>query len=110
MVYMVITSKSVFQGVSGISALPNFIHPVYNTAGYNTADDIASMPTTHICAWPNCVMDIKFWMTATLLQLNMDKTEVLMLMIKSPRNPNTMSKIKISSIDIFIKCIQWKKS
>ena len=39
-------------------------------------------------------------MTANMLQLNMDKTEVSMLMNKSLRNPLTMNKIKIDSIDI----------
>ena len=48
----------------------------------------------------NCVIDIKSWMTANMLQLNMDKTEVLVLMNKSLRNPITMNKIKIDSIDI----------
>ena len=48
----------------------------------------------------NCVTDIKSWMTANMLQLNMDKTEVLVLMNKSLRNPITMNKIKIDSIDI----------
>ena len=48
----------------------------------------------------NCVVDIKSWMTANMLQLNMDKTEVLVLMNKSLRNPTTMNKIKIDSIDI----------
>ena len=43
----------------------------------------------------NCVIDIKSWMTANMLQLNMDKTEVLVLMNKSLRNPITMNKIKI---------------
>ena len=47
-----------------------------------------------------CVINIKSWMTANILQLNMDKTEVLVLMNKSLRNPNTISKIKIDSIDI----------
>ena len=48
----------------------------------------------------NCVIEIKSWMTANMLQLNMDKTEVLVLMNKSLRNPITMNKIKIDSIDI----------
>ena len=48
----------------------------------------------------NCVTDIKSWMTANILQLNMDKTEVLVLMNKSLRNPITMNKIKIDSIEI----------
>ena len=48
----------------------------------------------------NCVVDIKSWMTANMLQLNMNKTEVLVLMNKSLRNPTTMNKIKIDSIDI----------
>ena len=48
----------------------------------------------------NCVTDIKSWMTASMLQLNMDKTEVLVLMNKSLRNPITMNKIKIDSIEI----------
>ena len=48
----------------------------------------------------NCVIDIKSWMTANMLQLNMDKTEVLVLMNKNLRNPITMNKIKIDSIDI----------
>ena len=39
-------------------------------------------------------------MTANMLQLNMDKTEVLELMNKSLRTPITMNKIKIDSIDI----------
>ena len=46
------------------------------------------------------VIDIKSWMMANMLQLNMDKTEVLVLMNKSLRNPIAMSKIKIDSIDI----------
>ena len=48
----------------------------------------------------NCVIDIKSWMTANMLQLNMDKAEVLVLMNKRLRNPITMIKIKIDSIDI----------
>ena len=48
----------------------------------------------------NCVIDIKSWMTANMLQLNMDKTEVSVLMNKSLRNPITMNKIKIDLIDI----------
>ena len=48
----------------------------------------------------NCVVDIKSWMTANMLQLNMDKTEVVVLMNKSLRNPITMNKIKTDSIDI----------
>ena len=47
-----------------------------------------------------CVIDIKSWMTTNMLQLNMDKTKVLVLMNKSLRNPITMNKIKIDSIDI----------
>ena len=47
-----------------------------------------------------CVIDIKSWMTANMLQLNMDKTEVLVLMNKSLKNPITTNKIKIDSIDI----------
>ena len=39
-------------------------------------------------------------MTANMLQLNMDKMEVLVLMNKSLRNPITIYKIKIDSIDI----------
>ena len=48
----------------------------------------------------NCVIDIKSWITTNMLQLNMDKTEVLVLMNKSFRNLITMNKIKIDSIDI----------
>ena len=48
----------------------------------------------------NCLIDIKSWMTANMLQLNMDKTEVLVPMNKSLRNPITINKIKIDSIDI----------
>ena len=48
----------------------------------------------------NCVIDIKSWMTANMFQLNMDKTEVLVLMNISLGNPITMNKIKINSIDI----------
>ena len=48
----------------------------------------------------SCVINIKSWMTANMLQLNMDKTEVLVLMNKSLRNPITMNKIKIDAIDI----------
>ena len=39
-------------------------------------------------------------MTANMLQLNMHKTEVLVPMNKSLRNPITINKIKIDSIDI----------
>ena len=39
-------------------------------------------------------------MTANMLRLNMDKTEVLVLKNKSLRNPITMNKIKIDSNDI----------
>ena len=42
----------------------------------------------------------KSWMTANMLQINMDKMEVLVLMNKSLRNPITINKIKIDSIDI----------
>ena len=48
----------------------------------------------------NCVIDIKSWMTANMLQLNMDKTEALVLMNKSLENPITINKIKIDSTDI----------
>ena len=48
----------------------------------------------------NCVIYIKSGMTANMLQLNMDKTEVLVLMNESLRNPITMNKIKIDSINI----------
>ena len=48
----------------------------------------------------NCVIDIKSCTTANMWQLNMDKTEVLVLMNKSLRNPITMNKIKITSIVI----------
>ena len=41
-------------------------------------------------------------MTANVLQLNMDKTEVLVQMNKSLRNTITINKIKIDSIDISI--------
>ena len=47
----------------------------------------------------NCVIDLKSW-TANMLQLNMDKTGVSVLMNKSLRNPITINKIKIDSIDI----------
>ena len=41
------------------------------------------------------------WMTANMLQLNMDKTDVLIvLMNKSLRNPIAMNKIKMDSIDL----------
>ena len=42
----------------------------------------------------NCVIDIKSWMTTNMLQINMVKTEVLVLMNKSFRNPIGMNKIK----------------
>ena len=48
----------------------------------------------------NCVIDIKSWMTANMLQLNMDTTEVLVLMNKSIRNPITMNKIETDSVEI----------
>ena len=48
----------------------------------------------------NCVIHIKSWMTANMLQLNMDKTEVLLLTNKSLRNPFTINKIKIDSINM----------
>ena len=48
----------------------------------------------------NRVNVIKSWMTANMLQLNMEKTGVLLLMIKSIGNPITMNKIKIDSINI----------
>ena len=47
-----------------------------------------------------CVIDIKSWMTASMLQLNMDKTEVPVQMNKSLRNPITINKVKIDSIDV----------
>ena len=62
-------------------------------------DNAESLPLI-ISNIQNCVIDIKSWMTANMLQLNMDKTEVLVLMNKSLRNPITMNKIKIDSIDI----------
>ena len=43
----------------------------------------------------NYVIDIKSWMTVNMLQLNMDKIEVLVLMNKSLRNPITINKINI---------------
>ena len=48
----------------------------------------------------NCVTDIKSWMTSNMLQLNMDKTKVLVLMTKSLRNPITINKIKLDQIDL----------
>ena len=48
----------------------------------------------------NCVIDIKSWMTANMLQLNKDKTEVLVLINKNLRSSINISKIKIDSIDI----------
>ena len=50
----------------------------------------------------NCVIDIKSWMTAGMLQLNMDKTEVPVLMNKGLRNSITINKVKIESIDVSI--------
>ena len=88
----------VFRSASGISTWPNTIHPVYNNAGRNSTEISAKFPS--LCWWhtavhglqakPNnaeslpliisniqiCVIDIKSWMTANMLQLNMDKTEV----------------------------------
>ena len=57
----------------------------------------------------NCVIDINSWMTANMLQLNMDKTEVKVLMNKTLRNPNTMNKIKIDSIDISTAICEFKQ-
>ena len=51
------------------------------------------------------VIDIKSLITANMLQLNMDKTEVLVLMNKSLRNPFTMNEIKIDSIDT--STVEW---
>ena len=48
----------------------------------------------------NGVIDIKSWMTANMLQLNMYKTDISVLMNKSLRNLITINKIKIDSIDI----------
>ena len=48
----------------------------------------------------NCVINIKSWVTTNMLQINMDKTGVLVLMNKSPRNPTTINKIKIDSVAI----------
>ena len=62
-------------------------------------NNVESLPLV-ISNIQNCVIDIKSWMTANMLQLNMDKTEVLVLMNKSLINPTTMNKIKIDSIDI----------
>ena len=42
-----------------------------------------------------CVIDIKLQMTANMLELNIDKTEVLILMNKSLRNPITIKKSKL---------------
>ena len=72
------------------------VTPLYMTFKPNNAE---SLPLV-ISNIQNCVIDIKSWMTAKMLQLNMDKTEVLVLMNKSLRNPITMNKIKIDSIDI----------
>ena len=59
-----------------------------------------SEPLLNINNIQHCVIDIKSWMTANMLQLNMDKTEVLVLMNKSLRNPITINTSKIDSIDI----------
>ena len=48
----------------------------------------------------SCVIDIKPWTTANMLQLNMVKTEGLVLINRSLRNPITTNKIKIDLIDI----------
>ena len=55
-----------------------------------------------ICNIQNCVIDIKSWMKASMLQLNIVETEVLVLLSKSLRNPITIiiNIIKIDSIDI----------
>ena len=57
----------------------------------------------------NCVTDIKSWMTSNMLQLNMDKTEVLVLMTKSLRNPIAINKNQAWS-NRFINCKERKKS
>ena len=127
--HTIITSKSIFQSASGISAWPNSIHPVHNIAGCNSMKIPAKFPS--LCWWhtvvhgiqakqcgiitlgisniQNCVIDINSWMTANMLQLNMDKTEVKVLMNKSLRNPNTMNKIKIDSINISTAICEFKQ-
>ena len=60
-------------------------------------NDAESLPLI-ISNIQNGVIDIKSWMTANMLQLNMDKTDVLVLMNKSLGNPITKNQITIDSI------------
>ena len=53
-----------------------------------------------ISSTQKCINDMKSGMTASMLQLNMDKTKVLVETNKILRNPITISKIQIDSIDI----------
>ena len=109
----IITSKSVLWSASGISTYTTSLGAIerkYQLNSYIYADNThmymvfklnnaQSLPLV-ISNIQNCVIDIKSWMTANMWQLNMDKTEVLVLMNKSLRNPITMNKIKIASIVI----------
>ena len=51
--HKIIISKSVFRSASGISAWPNTLHPVYNTAGHNSTEISAKFPS--LCWWHTIV-------------------------------------------------------
>ena len=69
--------------------------PVHVLFGVDQANRCSGTPAEYVVFLKKTMKE-----TANMLQLNMDKTEVLVLMNKSLRNPITMNKIKIDSIDI----------
>ena len=57
----------------------------------------------------NCVIDVKSWMTANMLQLNMDKTEVLVLMNKSLRNIDISTASSVRNVGAIIEsALSWE--
>ena len=55
--HKIIISKSVFRSASGISACPNTLHPVYNTAGRNSTEISAKFPS--LCWWHTAAHDLQ---------------------------------------------------
>jgi len=46
----------------------------------------------------NCILDIKFWMAENFLQLNQDKTEVLVIGPEAKREKHFVKHVKITGI------------
>ena len=117
--YTAITSKSVFRIAPGFNKIlfTLYITPLgattrkyqlnFHLYADNTHLYLAFKPNNTkslyqtIGSIQNCVIDLRSWMAANMIQLNMDKTEILVLMTKSPRNPIIINKIETDSIVIW---------